>query len=183
LITRALRGGWRRTWNAALAPLISDGPIVLLCVVLVLTQVPGWFTRGLRLAGGLYLLYLAWKVYQVLRFEVRAASGSATKNGLEGQSIYQAALLNLLNPAPWIFWSTVAGPAFLQGWRVSPVMGLGFLLSFYATMLALLMATVAVFSAAGRLDARIVRALNLISGLALLGFGLYQVWMAITGGV
>jgi threonine/homoserine/homoserine lactone efflux protein len=182
LISRALRGGWRRTWNAALAPLISDGPIVLLCV-LVLTQLPGWFTRGLRLAGGLYLLYLAWKVYQVLRFEHSAPSGSAAINGLEGQSIFQAALLNLLNPAPWIFWSTVAGPAFLQGWRVSPVTGLGFLLSFYASMLALLMATVAVFSAAGRLDARIVRTLNLISGLALVGFGLYQVWVALAGGV
>jgi uncharacterized membrane protein len=48
-------------------------------------------------------------------------------------------------------------------------------------MLLVLTATVAVFSAAGRLDARIVRALNLISGVALLGFGLFQIYTAITG--
>lgn len=182
LITRALRGGWRRTWSAALAPLISDGPIVLLCI-LVLTQLPAWFTRGLRLAGGVYLLYLAWKVFQVLRAELGASSDSAEKSGLEGQTIFQAAFLNLINPAPWIFWSTVAGPMFLQGWRTAPVNGLSFLIGFYATMLSVLLATVAIFSAAGRLDGRIVRTLNLISGLALLGFGLYQVWAAITGGV
>jgi threonine/homoserine/homoserine lactone efflux protein len=180
LIARALRGGWRRTWSAALAPLISDGPIVLLCV-LVLTYVPDWFTRGLRLVGGVYLLYLAWQVWLVLRAEWRAQAGAESKTGLEGQSIFQAALLNLINPAPWIFWSTVAGPTFLRGWRSTPLDGLGFLLGFYATMLSVLMATVAVFSAAGRLDARIVRALNLVSGLALLGFGLYQVGTAILG--
>jgi len=178
LITRALRGGWRRTWRAALAPLISDGPIVLVCL-LVLTQVPGWLVSGLRLAGGLYLLTLAWKVFQTLRSELSGAGGTEIKGGLENQNIFQAALLNLLNPNPWIFWSTVAGPAFLQGWRVAPLQGLGFVFSFYATMLSLLMATVALFSAAGRLDARVVRGLNLVSGLALLGFGVYQIWVAL----
>lgn len=63
------------------------------------------------------------------------------------------------------------------------VSGLSFLVGFYATMLSVPMATVAVFSVAGRLDARIVRALNLMSGLALLGSGLYQIWAALTAAV
>ena len=183
LISRALRSGWRKTWTAALAPLISDSPIIL-TTLLVLSTIPGWMVRGLRAAGGLFLLYLAWGVLNALRSSRSAPSsdGSADQtSGQENQSIFQAALLNLLNPAPWIFWSTVAGPAFLQGWRTAPILGIGFVLSFYVTMISLLLATVALFSAAARLDLRVVRILNAISGVALLGFGLYQLWSAVVG--
>ena len=41
LISQTLTRGWKRTLPAALAPLVSDGPIILLCV-LVLSQVPAW---------------------------------------------------------------------------------------------------------------------------------------------
>jgi threonine/homoserine/homoserine lactone efflux protein len=39
LISQALIKGWRRTVPAALAPLVSDGPIIALCL-LVLSQLP-----------------------------------------------------------------------------------------------------------------------------------------------
>ncbi|MCK7510104.1 MAG: hypothetical protein MZV70_42775 [Desulfobacterales bacterium] len=58
LISSTLRRGLRRTLPAALAPLISDVPIVLL-VLLVLAQVPPSVVTGLRPAGGLFLLHLA----------------------------------------------------------------------------------------------------------------------------
>src|SRR5215218_9551987 len=68
LISRALSKGWKRTLPAAFAPLLSDGPIIALCV-LVLSQVPPWLQRFLYLAGGLFVLYLAfgtcrsWKTF------------------------------------------------------------------------------------------------------------------------
>ncbi len=61
LIAQSIQNGWRRAWPAMFAPLVSDGPIVAL-VLLVLLAVPHWLVRGLRLAGGLFLLYLAWNV-------------------------------------------------------------------------------------------------------------------------
>ena len=47
LLSQTLKNGLRSTLVAALAPLMSDGPIVLL-VLLVLTQMPDWFVAALR---------------------------------------------------------------------------------------------------------------------------------------
>ncbi len=42
--------------------------------------------------------------------------------------------LNLLNPAPYVYWSLVGGPLLLSGWRETPVSGIGFLAGFYGMM-------------------------------------------------
>lgn len=39
LISQALMKGWRKSLSSAFAPLISDGPIIIFCL-LVLSQVP-----------------------------------------------------------------------------------------------------------------------------------------------
>src|SRR3970040_1606771 len=59
LISQTLTKGWKRPLPASLAPLISDGPIIALCL-LVLSQVPAWLQRFLYVAGGLFILYLAY---------------------------------------------------------------------------------------------------------------------------
>ena len=59
LISQTLSKGWKRTLPTALAPLLSDGPIITLCL-LVLSQVPAWLQRFLYIAGGLFILYLAF---------------------------------------------------------------------------------------------------------------------------
>ena len=49
LISQALSKGWKRTLPAALAPLVSDVPIIAICL-LVLSQVPVWLQRFLYIA-------------------------------------------------------------------------------------------------------------------------------------
>src|SRR5215216_4817245 len=51
IISQTLTKGWRRSLPAAFAPLISDGPIIAICL-LVLSQVPLWLQRFLYIAGG-----------------------------------------------------------------------------------------------------------------------------------
>jgi len=63
IISQSLAKGWRKTIVAALAPLVSDPPIVTLCL-LMLSQVPTWFQRFLYIAGGLFILYLAYGAYK-----------------------------------------------------------------------------------------------------------------------
>jgi threonine/homoserine/homoserine lactone efflux protein len=178
LLARALRDGWRKTWKVAFAPLISDGPVVL-SVLLLLSSLPGWFLHGLRLGGGLFLLYLAWGVFAALRRTGKASRAVTPVPG--GQTIRQAALVNILSPGPWLFWSTVGGPAFLQGWRLAPTQGLVFLVGFYTAMVGICLALIALFSGAGRLDSRFVLGLNIISGLVLVGYGGYQVGAGFEG--
>ena len=174
LLSQTLKNGLRRTLVAALAPLLSDGPIVLL-VLLVLTQMPDWFVSALRFAGGFFLIYLAYKAYRSAT--VAAETAVSLPPSENRQSIREAALMNMLSPNAYIFWSTIAGPIFLEGWRQTPVHGLAFMLGFYGALIGGFMSFVVLFGVLGQASPRLNRILGAVSAVALLGFGLYQIWL------
>jgi threonine/homoserine/homoserine lactone efflux protein len=159
-----------------LAPLLSDGPIIALSLF-VLSRVPDWLQRLLYIASGLFLLYLAYSAYRSWgRFDSTGLTESQPSPG----GVLQAALINALGPGPYLYWSLVTGPILLTGWRRSPVLGVSFLIAFYATMIAGLTAIVLVFGMARNLGPRVTRALLGVSAIALLGFGLYQLALGAT---
>ena len=173
LISQTLTRGWKRTLPAALAPLVSDGPIILICV-LVLSQVPVWMQRILYIAGGLFILYLAYGTYNSWKnFDSRLPSLETRTQ----QSILKAALMNALSPGPYIFWTLVTGPILLKGWRETPVNGIGFLIGFYVTLVSSLAALILIFGTAAKLGPKFNRMLLGISAIALTCFGLYQLWL------
>jgi threonine/homoserine/homoserine lactone efflux protein len=172
LITQTVSKGWRKTLPAALAPLLSDGPILLL-VLFVLSQVPAWLQRLLYLAGGLFIVYLAFNALLAWRNFRLEEPGPETSNQ---RSLLRAALMNALNPNPYIFWSLVTGPILVAGWHEAPVNGVGFLAGFYAAMIFSLGVIILVFGTARRLGPKVNRALLGISALVLFIFGLYQFW-------
>lgn len=170
LVSQALQKGWRRTAPAAFAPLVSDGPI-LAVVLLVLTRVPAWMERGLRIAGGLFLLYLAWGTWRAWRrFDPAALTDRATGGGTLGRAV----LVNLLNPNPYLGWSLVLGPLLLEGWRESPGHGIALLAGFYATLVAGLLTTIVLFATTRRMGPKVSRVLLGLSAVALAAFGGYQ---------
>jgi threonine/homoserine/homoserine lactone efflux protein len=173
LISQTLIKGWKRTLPAALAPLLSDGPIIALSL-LILSQVPLWLQRFLHIAGGLFVLYLAYSAYKTWKFFDPAIPHIETE-----QSILKAALINTLNPNPYIFWSLVTGPILVTGWRETPASGLGFLGGFYATMILGLSVVIIGFGSARQLGPKIIRALLGISAITLFCFGLFQLWLGI----
>lgn len=171
LMAQTLKNGWKRTLPASLAPLLSDGPIVAL-VLLVLTQTPAWFLSALQAAGGLFILYLAKGA--LLARPAPETPDPALMAETAQRNFVKAALMNTLSPGPYIFWSLIAGPIVLEAWRKSPGLGLSFVLGFYGTLIGGFAAFVLLFATASRLDPRLSRALTLVSGLILLAFGLYQ---------
>ena len=175
LISQTLSNGWRRTLPAALAPLISDGPIIVLTLV-VLSHVPVWFQRFLYIAGGLFILYLAYSAFVAWRNFDEA--GVVTHSGSR-QSAVRAAMMNALSPGPYLYWSLVTGPILLAGWRKAPVNGIGFLVSFYATIVLSLIAIIVVFGTARRFGPKVNRVFVGVSAIALAGFGLYQLWLGL----
>ena len=116
IIAQTLDNGWRNTLLAAFAPLISDGPIIAL-VLLVLSQVPEWMQRFLYVASGLFVLYLAANAFIGWR-----NFGTADVAAIPStqQSLLRAAMMNVLSPGPYIYWSLVTGPVLLAGWREAP---------------------------------------------------------------
>ena len=180
LISQTLSNGWRRTIPAAFAPFLSDGPIIIL-VLLVLSQIPGWLAQVLQCSGGIFLLYLAMGAFKSWQNFDKKKDAQDAQDQSGRQSVLRAALVNLLNPAPYLGWSLVMGPLLLKGWRETPANGIGLLIGFYATMVFVTLGVMLLFASARNLGPRVSRMLVGISSIALVGFGLYELWAGIGG--
>jgi len=177
IIAQTLHRGWRNTLLAAFAPLASDGPIIAL-VLLVLSQIPANMQRFLYIASGLFILYLATTVFRVWRNFDPAQRATALSSQ---QSLFRAAIMNVLSPGPYIFWSLVSGPILLTSWRQAPANGLGFLAGFYLAMIGTLAGIIVLFGTARQLGPKVNRTMLGISAAVLAFFGIYQLWRGISG--
>ena len=177
LVSEALKNGWRRTLPAALAPVLSDIPIILL-VLFVLRVLAPAVTLALRAAGGVFLLYLAWRAYRTWRSYRPSVESDA---GVARRSVLSAAAINLLNPNPWLGWSLVMGPLLLKGWRESPAHGVALLVAFYGTMVVASAGIIVLFAGARNLGSRVARGLVGVSAAALACFGCWQLWSGVAG--
>jgi threonine/homoserine/homoserine lactone efflux protein len=104
-LSRGLPAGVR----ASLAPLITDGPIII-AALWFLSQFKriDLFAGALSLVGGAYLLWLAVKMFRVHRISL------SEKLGARG-SLGTAVKVNLVNPGPYLFWFTVGGSYLIRG--------------------------------------------------------------------
>ena len=177
LIALTLSGGWRRALPAAAAPLLSDGPIAVLALV-VLTHIPAALVHWLRVLGGAFILFLAFGAARNWR---RAGSAAPPAASAE-RTFLQAATVNFLNPGAYIGWSLVIGPLLLKGWHEAPARGVAVVGSFYGAMIATNAGVVLLFHLARGLGPRVTRALIGASALALAALGVYQLWLGLWPG-
>ena len=169
LLARVAIAGWRRTLPAALAPVISDGPIAVL-VLALLHQVAGGFETFLRIAGGVVLLYFAVRTFSEWR-------QSGRRGGVEESSaprtLAQAVVVNFVNPGPWIGWSLILGPAALAAWTEAPVRAVVLVASFYSVMVVSLVALILLLGTTSLLGGRGRRVLLLAAAAVLAGLAAY----------
>ncbi|UCH65873.1 MAG: LysE family transporter [Ignavibacterium sp.] len=175
IISQTIRNGWKHTLPAAFAPLISDGPIIVI-VLLLLSTVPTWLIYILQIAGGLLLLYVAYRAFvSYLNYNLeKEVVESKTEN-----SLFKATLVNALNPGPWVGWSLIMGPLFIKGYEQSATYGVALIISFYTTMVLSLMGIIILFGLARNLGPKVTRVTLGISAIALAGFGIYQIWQGV----
>ena len=175
IISQTLKKGWRSTLPAAFAPVISDVPIVIL-ILFLLSTVPDNFVILLRIGGGLFLLYLgfmafkSWKEYDV---------DNTISKGSGKQTLFSAVLVNILNPNPYLGWSLILGPLFLEGWRIAPVNGIALIIGFYLTLIITLAGTIILFTFARKFGPKVSKLLLGLSSIVLFAFGIYQLWLGI----
>ncbi len=142
VIAQTLRHNVGEGIRAALAPLISDAPIILLAY-LVLSRLSSLdaVMGGIALVGGGYVLFLAYETIMTARVPLDAAGG-------QPRSIVKGVLVNLLNPHPYLFWGTVGAPLMLKWQQSHPAAPCVFLAAFYGLLVG---AKIAVAIVVGRL--------------------------------
>jgi threonine/homoserine/homoserine lactone efflux protein len=162
-------------------PLVSDPPVIAACL-LALAGLPGGLLRLLSLAGGAFLLWLGGSALRQLWRDPGTGAAAAGAPGEPARAraggFWSAALVNLLNPNAWIFWSLVGGPILAGALRQGGSSPLAFLGGFYLALSATNAVTVLVFGAVGSLGPRAARALGGLSAVAFLAMGLAQLWQA-----
>ncbi|HVP38940.1 MAG TPA: LysE family transporter [Candidatus Saccharimonadales bacterium] len=170
LLSQVAEKGWRRTLPAAFSPLVSDGPIALL-VLLVLKRLPESVGGVLQVAGGLLLVYLA---AAAARRWWRGRAGEPDARAAAPRTLLQAAAVNILNPNPYLGWSLILGPLVLKAWHEGPPNAVALIVAFYATMVTSLGLTILVLGTTQFLGPRGRRLLVLLSALTLAALGAYQ---------
>lgn len=170
-ISTTLRSGLGPGLRIAVAPLISDSVIILLSLTLV-SQLPDGGIKVLGIVGGIVVaafgLEILWSAHKMGDTEVQMGSEKPTK--LHRLPVLaQGALINVLNPAPWIFWITAGSTILIGFWRESPTQAIVFLLAFYLTLVGAKIAIVVSLAATRhRMNARTYRLILTGSGILLL---------------
>lgn len=115
------RGAWPGT-QAAVAPVCVDAAVMLPLALALHAAVPsGRAALAIAVLGGLFLVWLG---VQSLRIRGIAPSGSERTDLATGlPSFIKGVLTHLMNPYPYLFWST-AGLAFVrEGFETNGVTG------------------------------------------------------------
>lgn len=173
-LSRVAADGWRTTLPAALAPLISDGPIAIV-VLLVLHQIARGLEGVLNAAGGFVFMYFAVATFLDWR---RTGKGAPSPGHSSPRTLMQAVAVNFVNPGPWLGWSLILGPLALEAWTVSPYQAITLVVSFYIALVLTLGVSIVLLGTTSFLGARGRRALLLVSSVVLASIATYSFWSA-----
>ncbi len=174
VITQTLQHNTFEGAKVAAAPLLTDVPIVL-AAFFVLNKLSNLDTvlGIIAVVGGLYVSCLAYETLTVGPVQVNVSQ-------LQPKSIRKGAVVNALNPHPYLFWATVGVPMILETLQSDPVAPWLFILSFYVFLLG---SKILIALVVGRfrafLEGRLYLYMMRVLGVVLAGFAVYLLWEAL----
>lgn len=172
VVTTALKKGARAAMLVALAPFLTDTPMLLVSV-LAASILPSGAVMVLTVGGGVYLIWLGID-------ELRHLEAARIESDAVGGDLRRAVWLNLTSPHPWVFWLTVGGPFVARA--DSGLEAAGFLLGFYLLLVGTKMSTAyLVGSNSHRLPDRVYRWMVISGAGGLVLFGVILLVEAIVG--
>ena len=109
VLSQTLQHGVREWCKVALAPLVTDLPLIVLSTILLRQLLDFKPVLGtISLLGALYLLRMAYGTF-------RCGLSGRVFDGSAPQSLGRGMLVNALSPHPYLFWFSVGAPAILRG--------------------------------------------------------------------
>ncbi len=129
IMSESIKHGKKEGLKVALAPLITDLPIVIICL-LILSRISNLdiILGVISLCGGLYLLYLGYE-------NITYKGTELTVGDCAPQSFRKGIITNFLSPNPYMFWLSVLGPTLLRAYQVNLIYAVAFLVIFYFLLL------------------------------------------------
>ena len=128
VIAETLQHGRGSGIKVALAPLITDTPIVIV-ILLLLSRISHIepLLGGIGIAGGIFVFSLG---VSSLRIKAVAISNEPVRE----RSLLKGVVTNLLSPSPYLFWVGVGAPMLIKAYEENPVYAAMFLFTFYGLM-------------------------------------------------
>lgn len=141
VVTSTLERGFAAGARVAMAPLITDAPLITICVLVLRTLPPSWLA-GLGLVGGLVVI--------VFGVRTAIASRQAALPDREARAVprdwWQGVVVNALNPNAWLFWTAVGAPLLIRVTPHRPWAAAGFLVAFFALLVGSKLAVAALLA-------------------------------------
>lgn len=125
VISETLQHNIRSGIKVALAPIVTDLPIVLVSLFILAQLTNFHAVLGIiSLAGGVFLLILG---YQSLKIQ----GISLDIQEVNPKSLSKGVLTNFLSPHPYLFWLSVGAPTMIKAINNHPLAGVTFIGGFY----------------------------------------------------
>jgi threonine/homoserine/homoserine lactone efflux protein len=129
VISETLRHGIRSGVKVALAPVVTDLPIIVL-TLFVLSKLSNFLgILGLvSIAGGIFILSMGYESLRTAGFDLQLRD-------TEAKSLRKGILTNMLSPHPYLFWISVGGPTMTRALDAGLLAPAAFLAGFYACLI------------------------------------------------
>jgi len=179
VISLSLNEGKKAGIKAAISPLITDIPIIILSFVFLEFFINNNVLYGILSAfGGGYILYLSLE-----NFKAKKPEQSELKN--PSGALKKGVIANFLNPAPYIFWIAIGTPTLIKGADSGIVNPVLFLSGFYICLVgSKIILAILLSKTKGKVDQRLFRIVNILLGIfmvALAGKFFFDSYTYLTG--
>jgi len=126
VISETLQHNIKSGVKVALAPIITDLPIIIL-TLLVLSKLSTFhgILGMISLAGGFFLLFMGYESIRIKKVELNLQK-------IKPKSLSKGIVANVLSPHPYLFWFSVGAPTMTKALSQNVTASLAFLISFYA---------------------------------------------------
>ncbi len=128
LISETLRHDIKSGMKVALAPIITDLPIILL-TFLILAKLSDFhkILGIISLTGGLFVLFLGYE-------NLRSKGVKLNLQEKQSKSLTKGILTNALNPHPYLFWLSVGAPTMTKAMKLNMIAPFVFIFGFYTLL-------------------------------------------------
>lgn len=128
VISETLRHDVRAGVRVALAPMVTDLPIILLTLFVLsrLAEFHG-ILGAISIAGGAFLMFMGYESLRTTGFDLKLQDGKR-------MSLRKGILTNVLSPHPYLFWLSVGAPTMAKALDEHLFAPAAFIAGFYACL-------------------------------------------------